>query len=50
MSSLTRLVRLGTTLGPLIKLVMQAGRNLQAISDAVPAFSGVRGASDESES
>jgi 3-(3-hydroxy-phenyl)propionate hydroxylase len=32
------------------RAVMQAGRNLQAICDAVPAFSGVRGGSDESES
>jgi hypothetical protein len=29
---------------------MQAGRNLQAICDAVPGFSGVRGGSDEGES
>jgi 3-(3-hydroxy-phenyl)propionate hydroxylase len=52
-SELDRWLRDGRATAAIVRpdrAVMQAGRNVQAICDAVPAFSGVRGGSDESES
>jgi 3-(3-hydroxy-phenyl)propionate hydroxylase len=52
-SELDRWLRKGKATAAVVRpdsAVMQAGRDLQAICDAVPAFSGVRGGSDDSES
>jgi len=52
-SELERWLREGRATAAIVRpdrAVMQAGRNLQAICDAVPTFAGVRGGSDESES